>query len=113
MNNADLNRSLVLKAARRYSEESGKLAEARLQAFGEVAADVLRTAATPFAFVQAVKHALLMEPNTPPGAASRTSAEAIRTGWESRLLAAFHEYLEPTDYDTERLYARAERGEVV
>lgn len=90
---------LILKAARRYVEDSrdtrykNLIATVRLNAFAEVAADVLRISMTPFEFEQALKVALRDHPMPNVATNGRAQAELKRSEWATKFLAAVYQQL--------------------
>ena len=85
-------RALVLKAARRWeASDRGKTAYATLNAFGEVAADILKPqmVLAPFGFTMAIEAALAKVPIPFNVTVSRETAQAQRATWEVHFLAQF------------------------
>lgn len=85
---------LALKAAQRWdTSDKGQAAQAMLQAFGEVAADVLspQMVLAPFGFTQAIRSALEAVPAPSVTFASRENAVMARNAWENAFLVRFEE----------------------
>lgn len=87
---------LILKAAKRWTRDvqdtryKGLVANTRLNAFAEVAADILGIAMTPFEFEQALKHALSEYPMPNVATNARAQAELKRSDWAILFLTAVY-----------------------
>lgn len=86
---------LILKAAYRWGNEDGAatgpkakaIAKGRLNAFAEVAADVLHICIAPAAFELAIIEALREHPLPRIYTVTRDEAQATRDAWEAEILA--------------------------
>lgn len=79
---------LILKAARRYSDESvsQRRRDIQLNAFAEVAADVLKACVAPAAFELAVLEALKLYPQPSVFTLNREAAQDLRDEWEAAIV---------------------------
>lgn len=90
---------LILTAALRYDAEMTAakrpkemgLASARLNAFGQVAADVFGMAMTPFAFEEAIRQTLRAMPHPNPHATK--NYQAVRAVWTTEFVKAVQNLL--------------------
>lgn len=92
--------ALIVKAALRYNEDSSDarykylVRTTRLNAFAQVAADVLGIAMTPWQFEMALKHALEQVPLPQGQMANADKAQLLRSEWRTNFLANFYNTLE-------------------
>lgn len=87
---------LILKAARRYNQDSADkhlVRDTRLDAFGEVAADVLGIAMTPAGFGLAIREALERHPHPYVFTVGLERAKALRSEWEANIVASVRKEL--------------------
>lgn len=86
-------KALILRAARRYHEDSldtrykSLVRGTRISAFGEVAADVLVIAMTPFAFEMAIRTALESHPMPGGRMTNADVARLERAEWAEKFVA--------------------------
>lgn len=81
-------RRLILKAGRRYHDEwPATKADHRLNAFAEVAADVLQIAMAPFAFEMAIRKALAAHPISTDRTVGLDVSQARRRAWEDAFVS--------------------------
>ena len=89
----DAARLLILKAGRRWALNDDQrykrlVPRTELDAFGQVASDVLGICMTPAAFGQSILSALQAHPHPRGHGRTREAAAAARTEWEAAFLAA-------------------------
>lgn len=95
--------TLIIKAARRYSEwgtgplnlRTMQVADAQLNAFAEVAADIMRIATTPWEFANTIKECLRLNPVPDTSTCAAWRAEEVRNIWKREFIKDVYSMLDP------------------
>lgn len=99
MKTKDMFDTLIIKAARRYLQDTEDrrykhlVRDTRFDAFAEVAADVLGVCMTPTAFKFAIKDAVEANPHPHMATVSRDKAVEARREWAAKIVAAVRKEL--------------------